>query len=357
MLFRSLGLDYTALQQSADRVAEALDHVPGIVAAKAQHSFGSPELVLRPDLPRVATAGLTPGSLAAQVRAQLLGQVVTQLQEGERLVDLRVRTAAEWRVDDAFGERAPPLFALRGKGQLPVPVAAVADFERVLAPNELERENQVPMVRVTANVQGRDLGSASAAVRAAVAAVPLEPGVRVEFDGQQRTQAKQFTRLLVVATLGMGLVFLLLVVQFRSLRLPLAIFLALPFGQLGALLALRVCGEALNVSSAMGLVLLIGLLVKNGIILIECAQSLAASGLDEAAALTEAARLRLRPILMTTLAAIFGLLPLALGIGSGADLQRPLAIAVIGGLLVATMATLVVVPLGCAMLEIGRAHV
>jgi multidrug efflux pump subunit AcrB len=115
-----------------------------------------------------------------------------------------------------------------------------------------------------------------------------------------------------------------------------------------------VCGEALNVSSAMGLVLLIGLLVKNGIILIECAQSLAASGLDEAAALTEAARLRLRPILMTTLAAIFGLLPLALGIGSGADLQRPLAIAVIGGLLVATMATLVVVPLGCAMLAPGR---
>ena len=349
-----LGIDYAALQQTADRVEAALEGVPGIVDVTNHKSFGSPELVVRPDPPRVATAGLTPGGLAEQVRAQLLGTVVTQVQEGERLVDLRVRYPQRWRADDAFGERMPALFALRGKGLPPVPVDAVADFDRVLSENELERENQVPMVRVTAGVSQRDLGSASAAVRAAMAKLQLPPGVRIELDGQQKGQAQQFERLLVVALLGIGLVFLLLVVQFRSLRLPVAIFLALPFGQLGALLALQVCGIALNVSSAMGLVLLVGLLVKNGIILIECAQDLAAQGMEEAAALTEAARLRLRPILMTTLAAIAGLLPLAVGLGAGAELQRPLAVAVIGGLMVATIATLFVVPMGCAWLARGR---
>jgi multidrug efflux pump subunit AcrB len=184
--------------------------------------------------------------------------------------------------------------------------------------------------------------------------MPLEPGVRIELDGQQKTQQQQFVRLLLVSVLGIGLVFLLLVVQFRSLRLPLAIFLALPFGQLGGLLALQMCGVALNVSSAMGLVLLVGLLVKNGIIFIECAQQLAASGVDETSAIVQAARLRLRPILMTTLAAIAGLLPLALLLGTGSELQRPLAIAVIGGLIVATIATLFVVPLGCVWLARGR---
>lgn len=349
-----LGLDYRALQRTADSVAKLLNSVPGIVDVTNHKSFGSPELVLRPDPPKVASAGLTVGGLASQVRAQLLGHVVTQVQEGERLVDMRVQYPAEWRVDDAFGERIPALFALRGRGQTPVPVAAVANFERVLSENELERENQVPMVRVTCGVAHRDLGSASAAVLAIVQAMPLEPGVRIELDGQQKTQQQQFVRLLLVSVLGIGLVFLLLVVQFRSLRLPLAIFLALPFGQLGGLLALQMCGVALNVSSAMGLVLLVGLLVKNGIIFIECAQQLAASGVDETSAIVQAARLRLRPILMTTLAAIAGLLPLALLLGTGSELQRPLAIAVIGGLIVATIATLFVVPLGCVWLARGR---
>jgi multidrug efflux pump subunit AcrB len=210
------------------------------------------------------------------------------------------------------------------------------------------------MVRVTAAVQGHDLGSASDAVRRAVLALPRQPGVRVEFDGMQKSQQTAFERLLLVGALGIGLVFLLLVAQFKSWRLPVAIFAALPFGQVGALLALQLTGVSLNVGSAIGLVMLVGLLVKNGIILIECAQRLAAEGHDDTTALVTAARLRLRPILMTTLATIAGLLPLALGIGAGAELQRPLAIAVVGGLAVATLATLLVVPVGCALLARGR---
>ena len=268
---------------------------------------------------------------------------------------MRVRFAAPWRVAGNVGEAAPELFVWpRAGGARPVPLAAVATFERVLAENELERENQVPLVRVTAAVEGRDLGSASAAVERVLSTLPHEPLVRIELDGQQKSQKAAFANLAVVFALGAGLVFFLLCSQFRSLRLPVVIFAALPFGQVGALLALQVCGVTLNVSSAMGLVLLVGLAVKNGIILIEYSQQLVASGASEADAIVEAARVRLRPILMTTLATIAGLLPLALGVGAGAELQRPLAIAVIGGLAVATVATLLVVPVGCATLARGR---
>jgi multidrug efflux pump subunit AcrB len=210
------------------------------------------------------------------------------------------------------------------------------------------------MVRVTAAVAGRDLGSASLAVEDAVRRLPHRAGVRVEFGGQAESQKTAFGNLLTVFGLGAGLVFLLLVIQFHSLRLPVVMFLALPFGQLGGLLALRMTGVALNISSGMGLIMLVGLVVKNGIIMIEYAQQLHRGGLGEREAIVEAARVRLRPILMTTIAAIAGLVPLALGLGAGAELQRPLAIAVIGGLVVSTTFTLIVLPFGCAILARGR---
>lgn len=352
-----LGQDYKALQRAADAVEHALvglaDH--GIVDVKNHVSFGSPELVWRPDPARLARLGLTNESVAADVTAQQLGGIATRLREGERFVDVRVRYGERWRAAKDGGDSAPDLQVWpKSPFTRPVPLRAVASFESVLTENELERENQVPMVRVTAKVEGTDLGSASALVRRVVLALPQEAGVRVEFDGQQKSQKSAFERLTLVFGLAAGLVFLLLAAQFRSLRLPLVLFAALPFGQIGALLVLQSCGVALDVSSAMGLVLLVGLAVKNGIILIEYAQRLVASGSGETDALVEAARVRLRPILMTTLATIAGLAPLALGVGAGAELQRPLAIAVIGGLVVATLATLIVVPLGCQVLARGR---
>ncbi len=183
-----------------------------------------------------------------------------------------------------------------------------------------------------------------------VAALPRRPGVRVEYGGQVESQRTAFDNMRIVFGVALGLVFLLLVVQFRSLLLPLVVLLALPFGQIGALHALHANHVALNISSGMGLILLVGLVVKNGIILVEYARQLRAEGLEPLTAVIEAARARLRPILMTTLAAILGLVPLAKGIGAGSELQRPLAIAVIGGLAVSTIFTLLAVPLGLSVL-------
>jgi len=351
-----LGADYPALQRMADAVAARIAKIAGVVDVASGVSFGSPELIWRPDLTVAARLGLSTRSMASELEAQLLGRVATQVLEHDRLVDVRVRgkpSMIPGPVDDREG---PPLFVHpdQGTGSMAVPLEEVAQFHRQLNENELERENQTPMVRVTARVAGRDLGATSRAVADAVLSLPRDPSVRVEFDGEARSQRTAFVNLLAVLALGIGLVFLVLVVQFRSFVLPVVMFLALPFGQVGGLCMLEVSGVALDISSGMGLVMLVGLAVKNGIILIEYAQQLHREGQAERDAIIAASRVRLRPILMTSLAAIAGLMPLALGIGAGAELQRPLAIVVVGGLLVSTLFTLFVVPLGCATLARGR---
>jgi CzcA family heavy metal efflux pump len=344
-----LGADYPTLQRAADEVERELERVPGIVDVKNHVSFGSPEISWRVDPAAAARLHLSTGEIADELAMQLLGKVATRIQEGERFVDVRVRYPDEWRVPRIDPEGAAlPLFLGT------VPLGQVAHFVREINENELERENQIPLVRVTASVSGRDLGSASRAVDARLAKLALDPTLRVVQGGQAESSKAAFQNLLLVFAIAAGLVFLLLVLQFRSISLPLVIFLALPFGMLGGLLALRVLGVALNVSSGMGLIMLVGLVVKNGIILIEFAQDLARAGTPEREAVLEAASVRLRPILMTTVAAIAGLLPLARGWGAGAELQQPLAIAVIGGLLLSTISTLFIVPLGCAWIAPGR---
>lgn len=348
-----LGPEVRDLQAAADAVESALERVHGVVDVKNHVSFGSPSLTWAVDSEAAARIGLSTAQVAEQVTAQIAGSVATRLPEGNRMTDVRVRYARPWRssADRPAGDEA--LFLVPSGGARPtraVPLEAVAQVSRALEESELERENQTPMVRVTAAVSGRDLGSAARAVERAVAALPRRPGVRVEFGGQVESQRTAFDNMRIVFGVALGLVFLLLVVQFRSLLLPLVVLLALPFGQLGALHALHASHVALNISSGMGLILLVGLVVKNGIILVEYARQLRAEGLDPLNAVIEAARARLRPILMTTLAAILGLVPLAKGIGAGSDLQRPLAIAVIGGLAVSTLFTLLAVPLGLSVL-------
>ncbi|MEZ6003516.1 MAG: efflux RND transporter permease subunit [Planctomycetota bacterium] len=350
------GPDYRQLQAAADTVAAAIEATPGLVDLMNHVSFGSPELVWRPKPLRLAQAGLSTAGMADQISTQLLGTVATRIRQGDQYIDVRVRGTKGKRMEAVTDTPGPELFLTPAGGasaQTRVPIQSLASFDRQIAENELERENQVPMVRVTAGVAGSDLGTVSRAVELALGKLNLGEHVRYEMGGQALSQRSAFRNLVSVFAMGAGLVFLLLVVQFRSLRLPAIIFLALPFGQIGGLLALRASGIALNISSGMGLIMLVGLVVKNGIIMIEYAQQLCSEGSSEHEAMIEAARIRLRPVLMTTLAAIAGLLPLALGIGEGAELQKPLAVVVIGGLLISTLCSLVVVPIGCLSLGKG----
>jgi multidrug efflux pump subunit AcrB len=214
--------------------------------------------------------------------------------------------------------------------------------------SELHRENLRPLVAVTGSIDPSrsNLGQVMREIRRRLAAVPLPAGVTLEYGGQAASQQQSFRQLLVMLALAVGAVLLVMVAQFGSVRAPVAILLAAALGTAGALGALVASGIAFNVSSFMGLILLVGLVVKNGIILFDAALRLHRQGLAPRDALLAAGRLRLRPILMTTLCTLAGLAPLALGFGAAAELQRPLAVAVIGGLTVSTLVTLLLLPAG-----------
>jgi multidrug efflux pump subunit AcrB len=342
------GNDLQVLQRTATDLGDRVEKIPGIVEMFNGVSEGSPELVARIDPVRAGRAGLTVQAISTQLNEALLGKRVTQIREGDRLVGVRVRLPDETRFDFAKISNVP----ITTPNGLTQPLSAFADIKREAGQSELVRQDQRQMVAITAGLSGRGLGSATRDIRALLDKTNLPPGVTYQLGGQYESQQTAFRGLLTVFGLALALVFIVLVVQFRSYLKPLIILFAAPVSLVGALLALWVTRTPLNISSFMGLIMLIGLVVKNGIILLDYTDRLRAErDMPLAAALREAGRVRLRPILMTTLCTIFGLAPLAIGLGAGAELQRPLAIAVIGGLTLSTFITLLVVPILALQLE------
>ncbi len=208
----------------------------------------------------------------------------------------------------------------------------------------LLHEGLQPVVALTADREGVDLGTIAKQVDAVVAKVQLPPGYRVELGGQIESERATIRQIAGIGAVALLLVLTVLAGQFRRFRLALVVLVSVPVALVGAVLALFVTNTALNASSLMGCVMLVGLVVKNGVLLLEEAERGRHRGLDATSAVAQASARRFRPILMTTVATLAGLLPLALGVGAGAELQRPLAIAVIGGLVTSTLATLGILP-------------
>jgi multidrug efflux pump subunit AcrB len=268
-----------------------------------------------------------------------LGESTTDFRLSDRLIPIRVRYADSFRGQENDIRQFPILAA--NKQIVPLQSLAVISKER--GQNELLRENQRLMITLTARLEGRDLGSAIADVKKVLSDYKFPVGYTYQIGGQYESQVSSFHDLLFVLGLALAAVFTILVLQFRAFLPALVIISAAPMSLIGVFLLLLITGTPLNVSSFMGIILMVGLVVKNGIILFEYYEKLHGT-MSVKDALVQAGKIRLRPILMTTLCTLFGLLPLALGLGSGAELQRPLAIAVIGGLAVSTVITLVVIP-------------
>jgi multidrug efflux pump subunit AcrB len=286
--------------------------------------------------------GLTPAQVADEAGGALLGQPAGEIRLDDRAVAIRVRAPDSVRFDSRL-LGSIPIFAAQTHAS--VPLGTLATFEPMETRAELLRENQQQLIIATSDLGAVSLGVVMSDVRAILAENPPPPGIRVELGGQYAGQQAAFRALLLVLALAAASVIAVMVIQFQSFIEPLVVLLAAPLSFVGAMFLLLVTGTPLNVSSFMGLILLVGLIVKNGIILLDFTKHLMKeAGLPLEKALREAARIRLRPILMTTLCTLFGLLPLALGIGAGSDLQRPLALAVIGGLALSTPITLFVVP-------------
>ncbi|MGB7213400.1 MAG: efflux RND transporter permease subunit [Gemmatimonadales bacterium] len=339
--------DRAASEEAARRVATAIDSTPGMVDLFNGVVGPSPVVLVQLDPVRVARLGLTPADVLDQARGALFGMSAGSVREPDRLVPIRVRLPDSVRYRTDIAATLPVVGPDRW-----APLGALGSVRDTTGASEQLRENLRSLTEVTARVEGAGLGSVVAAIQRKIKGLELPAGVSLEIGGQYASQQESFKQLLLVFALAAGAVLLVLVVQFRGVRGPATILALTPLGLTGAFAALIASGVPFNVSSFMGLILLIGLVVKNGIILFDAAQHFAAEGATPREALAHAGRIRLRPILMTTLCTLAGLLPLALGWGAGAELQKPLAIAVIGGLTVSTLVTLLLLP---AALEVTGA--
>jgi CzcA family heavy metal efflux pump len=333
------GDDPDVLENVAADVAPILSGVNGVVDIVGPQR-GNPEVTWNLDLAAAGRMGLTLDQVSSQLSSAWLGEVATDLRLLDRTVPVRVRYPDTDRFDASRLARTP----IRAADGRIVPIGSLARPVGTNGQSVLTRENLRQMALLTARLEGRDLGSAVAEIRSKLADLKLPVGYMLEVGGQYESQRQAFGQLLLVLGAAAALVLVIMVFQFRAFLPSLVILAAAPLSFGGSFLLLWITGTELNVSSAMGLILLVGLVVKNGIVLLDYAHRLHAQGATLRDAVIEAACVRLRPILMTTLCTLFGLLPLALGLGAGAELQKPLALAVIGGLFFSTLVTLYAVP-------------
>ena len=335
------GDDPEILAGIAEDVAGRIEKLDGVVDVVGP-ARGNPEVTWTIDPVAAGRIGLTVDDVSKQLTTAWSGEVATDLRLLDRSVPVRVRYPDGYRFTPTrLGETS-----IRGTGGQLVPAASLATVTSENGQEELLRENLRQMALVTARLEQRDLGGAVSDIRGVLAGITLPVGYAFEVGGQFESQRQAFRELLLVSAVATALVFVILLIQFRRFTAALLILAAAPLSLGGAMALLIVTGVDLNVSSAMGLILLVGLVVKNGIVLLDFADRRRAEGATTAEAVLSAARVRLRPIVMTTVCTLFGLLPLALGLGAGAELQKPLALAVIGGLSLSTLVTLFLVPVG-----------
>ena len=337
---RVFGSDRSEIERVAGDVASRLERVPGVVDVYG--GVERPSLVVAVDVDRASASrvGMTPDDVSLELRDLLLGTQVGTMPYGDRILGIRLRAPDTVRFrPDALATL--PLATPRGEG---VSLGALATVARRETATELVREGLEPVVIVTGDLEGRDLGSVHADVDRVLREVNRPRGVRLEIGGQLESQRHATKNLLLVGVAALGLVLVVLVAQFRNLRSAAAVLFTAPLAIAFALGGLWVTGTPLDVSSMMGCVLLLGLVVKNGILLVEVSDRARRGGATIEDALVTAVRRRARPIVMTTGATLAGMLPLALSFGAGAELQRPLAIAVLSGLLFSTLANLFVLP-------------
>jgi CzcA family heavy metal efflux pump len=331
------GPSQTRLVEVANRIADNISRVRGVEDVFSGVTQDEPTMHVAPNLALLGRMGIDAPGLASSLAASTQGTVATQLPEATMLVPVRVAMANAAGANGAI----PDVVNFAGG---PVPFAQVTKTNVDRTTTDVTDINGIRSMIVTANTGRGSLSSIVAGLRRAITASRVPPGYVVHIEGAYRAQQESFREFAMVMGIALLLVFSVMLASFKSFRQPLVILTTVPLAPIGVALGLVFTSTPFNVSSFMGLLLLIGLVVKNGILLIDAANRRRREGLDVTEALVGAGQERLRPILMTTFATIGGLLPLALGIGTGAAMEKPLAVAVVGGLCTATLFTLILIP-------------
>jgi HAE1 family hydrophobic/amphiphilic exporter-1 len=343
-----LGPDMARLREISDRILNEVRQVPGAVEMQSSLEGRKPELVVDLDRDLAANLGLTVGGVATTLRTVLAGTEAGTWEDESGLEhDVVVRVAPEARSSAVDLARIPMATANRSgetRSTAMVPLGQVARISDGVAPGEIRRLQLERMVRIEGNYEGRALTEVMGDVNARLAGIELPVGYRLNIGGESADFAETVGYIMESLLLAVVFIYLILASQFGSFLQPLAIMLSLPLSLIGVILGLMITRDTFNIMSMIGVIMLMGLVTKNAILLVDFANKARERGMSRRDALVEAGQMRLRPILMTTLAMIFGMLPTAFAFGDGGEFRAPMARAVIGGLITSTLLTLVVVP-------------
>jgi multidrug efflux pump subunit AcrB len=337
-----LGSDPEGLARLAEAFAEKVKKIPGAVDVETSVQAGMPAYAVRLKPGAVRELGLTASQVSSSLRAYVNGEAATTwtTPDGDQVdVVLRLEEGQRERIDQLHS--LPVAFAADGT---PIALASVAEIERIFNPQNIRRQDLQRREGIFAGVKDRSPGDVGDDVQQLIKETTLPPGYSFDVGGQMQQQAEAFAGLLGAMALAVIFIYLVLASQFGSFVQPIAIMASLPLALIGVMLALLLWRSTLNVFSMIGLVMLMGLVTKNAILLVDFANHARQAGASVAEALLQAGQIRMRPIIMTTAAMIFGMLPLALALNDGGEIQAPMGRAIIGGLITSTLLTLVVVP-------------
>lgn len=341
------GYDLVALRQVSDQVLKLLRESGRFADVESSMERGHPEVQIFFDQERAAALGLTVREVSDQVVGKIRGRVATRYSWRDRKIDVLVRISE----DERQSINAVRDLIINPQSAHPVPLSSVAEIVVGEGPAEIRRSDQERVALIEANLAYGDLGSAVTEAESLLAAVALPYGVSMRVTGQSEEMNASFRSLMFALGLAIFLVYLVMAAQFESLVHPFVILFSIPLAAIGVALALWLTNTSLSVIVFIGLIMLAGIVVNNAIVLVDLINQLRERGMERIAAIKEAAHLRLRPIMMTTLTTLLGLLPMAFGLGEGSEMRTPMAITVIGGLLTSTLLTLLVVPVMYSLLD------
>src|SRR5215831_4402012 len=339
--------DAAALNAKADEVETSIKKIHGVVDTKNGVVVSGPAITFKVDPQKAARFGVAADDVAKTAAAAMTGDEASFILQQDRLIRVRVIFPDDVR---SSLDKVKALQVRSSSGQL-LRIDQVADVEYEPGQTEISRENLRQNVSITGRLEGVDLGTAINQIKSQLASVKLPPGMSVEFGGLYQEQQSSFGELTISLILAVLLVFITLLIEFRSFAHPIAIVTGAVLALSGVLLALFITGMTLNVVSLMGMIMIVGIVAKNGILMLDAVEDHLAAGDSLREALLRSGRRRFRPVLMTSLAAMLGMLPLALAFGAGSELLQPMAIAVIGGLTMALLLSLIVTPTVYAMLH------
>jgi HAE1 family hydrophobic/amphiphilic exporter-1 len=341
------GFNIELLERLADDAVGRFRAIEGLADVSSSTEGGHPELQVHLNRDRLAAYGLGVSDVASVLRSMVQGEIATDITRSDRTVDIRIRAAEQFRGSAAALEH----LTITHAGTTPIPLSAVAEVLELEGPAEIRRADGSRIARITANLAGRDLGSVTRDVRSSLENMSWPSGYDWRLGGQEEEMATSFSSMRLAFGLAIFMVYLVMASQFESLLHPFVIMFSVPFAIIGVLATMWVFGVTVSVVSLIGFILLAGIVVNDAIVLVDYANQLRKGGMSKLEALASAGRVRLRPILMTTATTVFGLLPMALGLGEGAELRTPMALTVIGGMITSTLLTLLVVPAVYALLD------